>query len=63
MPSILRMQSHPLVYRPSKTYRAARHRRLLEKFALALVGAALLATFLFALVHLNEAVRNWGVNN
>ena len=56
------MQPHPLVYRPSKTYRAARNRRLLEKFALALVGAALLATFLFALVHLNEAVRSWGIN-
>ena len=38
-------------------------RRLLERFALVLAGAVLLSIFLFALLHLNEAIRDWGANN
>jgi hypothetical protein len=51
------MQPRPLAYGQPRAHPAARIRRLLEKFALALAAAALISTFLFALGHLNEAVR------
>ena len=57
------MQPRPLIFAQPRVQHATRLRRLLEKFALALAGAVLLGMFLFVLVHLNEAVRDWGVND
>ena len=48
------MQGRPLAF--GQVAREARMRRLLEKFAIALGGAALLCVLLFAAVHLNEAI-------
>jgi len=50
------MQVHPLAYGRPRAQQAARRRRLLEKFAIALGGAILLSTFLFALAHLSDAM-------
>jgi hypothetical protein len=50
------MSARPLAIGLSRAYRATRTRRLAEKFALALAGAALLSAFLFVLVHVGEAV-------
>jgi Excalibur calcium-binding domain len=51
------MLARPPPHGLSRLHPSARLRRLLEKFALALAGAALLSTFLFTLVHLNKAVN------
>jgi len=47
------MQGRPLAHGQRAR---ARLRRLLEKFAIALGGAALLSVLLFAAAHLNEAI-------
>jgi hypothetical protein len=51
------MHVPPIAYGPSRAHREARTRRLLEKIVFGLVGAALLSTFLFALVQINEAMK------
>lgn len=50
------MQVRPIAYGPSRAHREARTRRLLEKFAIALAGAALLSVFLFLLVQFNDVI-------
>lgn len=57
------MPPRPFIFGQPRAHQTTRLRRLFEKFALALAAALLLSIFLFVLVHLNEAVRDWGAHN
>jgi hypothetical protein len=52
------MLGRPLFHAQSRAHREARLRRLLEKFAIVLAGAAALYVLLFLLVHVREAMSS-----